>query len=72
MTISAERNILYMTVRKLSATLTVNTRVALRMAGVETMQITATVIDVSTTEVCPSLLIKTIWMCTLNQRISVR
>ena len=56
MTIAAESDILYQTVRNLSATLTVYTRVALRMThGVETMRNIASVTNVSTTEVCPSL-----------------
>ena len=47
MTIAAERGILYQMVRKLSATLSVVTRVALRIGGVETLRVTANVTDVS-------------------------
>ena len=54
---AAERNFLYQTVRKLSATRTVDPRVALSMVGVETLRNTARVADVSTTneKVCPSI-----------------
>ena len=74
MTIAAEHNILYQTVRKLSAILSVNTRVAPSMRGVETHWLTARVTDVSITapnqKVCPSLLIKTIWMCITEKNLN--